>query len=333
MNVEHHVDLAAYTTFGVSARASTVVTVTTTDELREALLNYPQARLMGGGSNILVTQDVDVPVIRIASKGIVVVSEADEFVLVEVQAGELWHDLVTWAVDHDYGGLENLALIPGTVGAAPMQNIGAYGVEQNLVFHSLTALDVADGSSRTFTGSDCEFGYRSSVFKTTLRGRYAIATVTYRLTKPPHNLHTGYADVAARLQGHEQPTLRDVYNAVVSIRRAKLPDPKVVGNAGSFFKNPVIDVSTFQALLAEHPTLPSYLINQEQVKVPAAWLIDHAGWKGYREGSVGVHHNQALVLVNHGGGSGREVLQLSKKIQRSVEEKYGILLEPEVNLW
>ena len=329
MITEDHVDLAAFTTFGVSANCERLVTVTTVEELQGALREYPDARILGGGSNVLVTRDVDVPVIRIAISGI---KQQDG--VVRVGAGESWHDLVQWCVEHDLGGLENLALIPGTVGAAPMQNIGAYGVEQELCFVALEAVDRMTGNLMTFTKEDCHFGYRTSIFKTAMRDRAVITSVVYRLRHPPHHLVTSYKDVAEELSHHRAPlTIRDVFDAVVAIRTRKLPDPGEIGNGGSFFKNPVLSAEDYAALTSEHGAVPHYQQDDGTVKVPAAWLIDQCGWKGKRVGNAGTHDRQALVLVNHGGASGAEIAALADQIQGSVQERFGIALEAEVNLW
>ncbi len=324
-----HAQLAPFTTFGVSAVCERLITVGTVDELREALRRYPDARILGGGSNILVTQNVEHPVIRVALRGI-----ALDDLRVTAAAGERWHDLVTWCVDQDLGGLENLALIPGTVGAAPMQNIGAYGVEQEQCFVQLTAVHRQTLEEVVFTKDQCHFGYRTSIFKEEARDQYVITSVTCQLTDHPHRLHTSYKDVAEELLQHHAPlTIRDVYEAVVAIRRRKLPDPAEIGNAGSFFKNPVVDAETFSRIHSQHPEVPSYPQADGTVKLPAAWLIDQCGWKGARHGAAGVHDRQALVLVNHGGATGAEILSLALEIRSSVQAHFDVELHPEVNIW
>jgi len=329
VNIREHVDLAPYTTFGVSANCERLITVTSVEELQGALREHPAARILGGGSNVLVTRDIDVPVIRIAITGI---DQQDG--AVRVGAGEQWHGFVQWCVEHDLGGLENLALIPGTVGAAPMQNIGAYGVEQERCFVALEAVDRLTGNLMTFTKDDCLFGYRTSIFKTAMRDRAVITSVVYRLSHPPHHLVTSYKDVAEELSHHHAPlTIRDVFDAVVAIRTRKLPDPREIGNGGSFFKNPVLSAEDYASLIAQHGEVPHYPQDDGSVKVPAAWLIDQCGWKGKRVGHAGVHDRQALVLVNHGGATGSEVLTLALQIKDSVHARFGIELEAEVNLW
>ncbi|MBC8125302.1 MAG: UDP-N-acetylmuramate dehydrogenase, partial [Candidatus Kapabacteria bacterium] len=248
--------------------------------------------------------------------------------------GENWHSMVQWTVQSGWGGLENLALIPGTVGAAPTQNIGAYGTEQSACFVELQALDVNTGAERTFTKDECEFGYRESVFKRELRDRMIITSVTYQLATTPI-VNVSYRDVTDELhaQSVTEPHVADVFEAVVAIRQRKLPDPRVIGNAGSFFKNPVVDAVTYNRLVAVYPTIPSYPQNDGTYKLAAAWLIDQCGWKGYRSGDAGVHDRQALVLVNHGNAIGSQILELSMRIQHQVQDRFGVDLEREINVW
>jgi UDP-N-acetylmuramate dehydrogenase len=332
--VRDNEDLAPYTTFGVQARCKTLVTVESAAELRDALHAFPEARVLGGGSNVLVVTDLLQPVIRVAMLDRSVLSEDEHTVHVEVASGENWHGFVTWCVDHGYGGLENLALIPGTVGAAPMQNIGAYGIEQEHAFVCLHAMDRTTGDVQIFERASCRFGYRTSVFKEELSNKYVITKVVYRLSKGPHVVHTTYRDVAEELGATSAiATIKDVFDAVVQIRMRKLPDPRQVGNAGSFFKNPVVDAEVFSKLVEGHPDVPHYDLGGGEVKVPAAWLIDQCGWKGYRESRCGVHERQPLVIINLGGASGREILDLSERVRESVLEQFGIALEREVNVW
>ena len=322
-------NLAPYTTFGVEANCTTFIEVHTVAELQEALKEYPSARILGGGSNVLITKVIDEAVIKISIDGI-----TEEEGRVTVGAGVIWHDLVTWAVEQDLGGIENLALIPGTVGAAPMQNIGAYGVEQVECFVELEAVNRSTGETRTFSKDECEFGYRTSVFKTSLRDQFVITSVTYQLETTANKLNISYKDVAQRLSEHHAPlTIKDVYDVVVEIRRNKLPDPEEIGNAGSFFKNPVVSADKAQSLMAENAGMPNYEQADGTVKVPAAWLIDQCGWKGHRNGDAGVHTKQALVLVNHGNATGSQLLDLADRIQTSVNDRFGITLEREVNVW
>lgn len=291
-------------------------------------------KIIGGGSNILITKDQDSYILKNEIKGIEIIDEDDDKVIVKVGAGENWHQLVMWAISHNLGGIENLALIPGCVGAAPMQNIGAYGVEQESVFHSLSAIDLKEGTTKTFFKDDCKFGYRESIFKREVKGKYIITHVNYILSKD-HNLNTTYGAINTKLeeQGIENPSISDVANAVIAIRQSKLPDPKVIPNTGSFFKNPVVPVSILESLISDYPEIVSYPIDEATVKIPAAWLIQHAGFKGMRNGDAGTHKNHALVLVNYGSATGDDMLDFAKTIQDGVAKKFGISLEPEVNIW
>jgi UDP-N-acetylmuramate dehydrogenase len=302
-----------------------------------AVLRDPEWRatpkfILGGGSNILLTKDIEALVIHPGIKGITIKEENEETVVLEVGAGEVWHDFVMHCVSNGYGGVENLSLIPGTVGAAPMQNIGAYGVEIKSVVESVGAVDIENGEKRVFSNAECEFGYRESVFKKAFKNKYVITGAIFRLSKKPV-LNAAYGDVQKTLQemGAQTPTIRDVSEAIMSIRRSKLPDPAEIGNAGSFFKNPEIPVAQFAHLRETFPEVPGYPVDAETMKVPAGWLIEKAGWKGYREGEIGVHARQALVLVNYGGGTGAQIKALSEKIQESVAGKFGIRLNAEVN--
>ncbi len=335
MNIQENISLKPYNTFGIDKKARFFVVVKSSSELIEALQWGNEQDLiiliLGGGSNILLTQDLDALVIKIEIKGINPDWESNEHVWVEVGAGEQWHDLVLFAIENNWAGLENLSLIPGTVGASPMQNIGAYGVEIKDVFHSLKALNRLTYEIEEFEANQCRFGYRESVFKNELKGLYIILCVTFKLDKVP-KLKLEYGAIKETLAKHniETPTIKSVSEAVIEIRQSKLPDPKQIGNAGSFFKNPTISIEEFERLKTEFPGIPGYP-NEEGVKVPAAWLIEQCGWKGKRFGEVGVHENQPLVLVNYGNGDGAAIRDLSIKIQRSVFDKFEINLHPEVN--
>lgn len=336
MKIQKNVSLLPFNTFGFDATARHFVSITSAGQLQE-LLRDPQWEtvpkwILGGGSNVLLTQDVEALVIQVAIKGIEYLREDQEHVWLRVGAGENWHQFVLHCVENGYAGVENLSLIPGTVGAAPMQNIGAYGVEIKDVFEELQAVEIATGQVHTFDGPACAFGYRESVFKRTLKDRYIITSVTFRLLKIP-TFHVTYGDIQKTLEAMQVQdlSLRAVSDAVIHIRQSKLPDPAQIGNAGSFFKNPEISRAHFETLKTQHPTLPGYPIDDKTVKVPAGWLIEQAGWKGYREGPVGVHDRQALVLVHYGSGTGQQIKKLSGKVQASVEEKFGIKLSPEVN--
>ena len=335
MKIQENISLKPYTTFGIDKKAKFFTTVETLDELKAALLaakeKHLQVFILGGGSNILLTRDIDGLVIKLEIKGINLVKEEGEQLWVEVGAGEIWHELVLHSIEQDWAGLENLSLIPGTVGASPMQNIGAYGVEIKDVFESLQAINRETLEMHSFDADACQFGYRESVFKQTLKDQYVITSVTFRLSKTP-NFHMEYGAIREVLaaNGIDKPSIRSISDAVIQIRQSKLPDPNEIGNAGSFFKNPTILSTQYDALKASYPSIPGYP-SSEGVKVAAGWLIEQAGWKGKRIGDVGVHAKQALVLVNYGGGSGEEIKSLSKQIQESVLEKFGIHLQSEVN--
>lgn len=330
--------LKAYNTFGIDQSAENFISVDNVDELRKVLAKQANQSLfvLGGGSNLLLTQDVPGLTLHIDLKGKEIVdSQFDEnHVLVKVMAGEVWHEFVLWALENGLGGLENLSLIPGSVGAAPVQNIGAYGVELKDSFVRCEAIEIKTGVLRTFSKADCEFDYRHSIFKTKLKNKFIITAVYFSLTKQNHQLKTEYGTLRAELaqQGIETPTPTDLSKAVISIRQQKLPNPKEIGNSGSFFKNPVIEKTLFLSLQERYPGMPFYETG-DLVKIPAAWLIEQAGFKGKRFGDAGVHAKQALVLVNYGNAKGRDILALSNKIQQNVFELFKIQLTPEVNIY
>lgn len=336
MQIIENKNLKQLNTFGVNAFAKHFVEVNTVEELREALKDnrFPDKFILGGGSNMLLTKDIEGLVIHINLKGISIDFEDENSVHLKVMAGENWHQLVLNCLENNYGGIENLSLIPGNTGTAPIQNIGAYGVELKDVFVSCEAINVESGKHKTFSLEKCDFGYRSSVFKTIEKGNYIITSVTLQLTKKDHNLNTGYGAIQDELTKMQvtHPTIQDVSKAVIAIRQSKLPDPKELGNSGSFFKNPVVDKASFENFLARFPEAPYYKVSENAYKIPAGWLIELAGFKGKRFGDAGVHENQALVLVNYGNASGGEILELSKKIRQSVLNKFGIAIEPEVNV-
>ena len=332
--IKSNVDLKPYNTFGLSVKAEKFVEFSTVEELKDLIERHKSEPMLilGGGSNMLLTKDVKGLVLKNDLIGIEVTELGDK-VLVKAQAGEVWHDLVLFCIENGYGGIENLSLIPGSVGAAPMQNIGAYGVEIKDVFVELEALDIASGAIRTFNKEDCQFGYRESVFKRGLKGKYIITNITLKLSKSPV-INTSYGAISSRLaeMGVTEPTIKDVSDAVIYIRQSKLPDPNEIGNSGSFFKNPVIPKSQFEALKKKFPDIAHYPVDDENVKIAAGWLIDKAGWKGKTIGNYGVHKNQALVLVNYGDAKGEDIYQLSEEILKSIKEIYGIELEREVNV-
>ncbi|MFN1267015.1 UDP-N-acetylmuramate dehydrogenase [Pseudomonas lundensis] len=339
MSLQLQVDasLKPFNSFGVDVRARLFAEAHNDDEVREALQYCAERELpllvIGGGSNVLLTQDVQALVLRMATRGIRVIEDSGQRVVVEAEAGEVWHAFVLWTLAQGFAGLENLSLIPGTVGAAPMQNIGAYGVEIKDVFAGLTALDRQTGQLRDFTLEECNFGYRDSVFKQH-PGRWLILRVRFALSRAAR-LHLEYGPVRQRLseQGIHQPTATDVSRAISSIRSEKLPDPAVLGNAGSFFKNPVVSSAMAAELKLTHPNLVGYPQADGQVKLAAGWLIETAGWKGFREDDAGVHRLQSLVLVNYGAATGLQLLSLAQRIQEDIARRFNVKLEMEPNLY
>lgn len=326
-------DLSNLNTFSVKAKSKYFAVFKSESELKKLVKNCIKPFLtLGGGSNILLTKNFDGTVLKNEIDQISIIKDKEESVIVKVGAGVPWHDFVLWAIEQNYGGVENMSLIPGSTGAAPMQNIGAYGVELESVFYSLEAVNIDTAETKTFHKKECDFGYRYSVFKGPLKGKYIITYVSFELQKK-HTYNTSYGAIEEKLKSNNTPlSIRSISNAIIEIRQAKLPDPKIIGNSGSFFKNPVIDNSHFEKLKSKYPDIVGYSVSDNQTKVAAGWLIDRAGWKGYREGDAGVHKNQALVLVNYQNAKGKEILILSQKIQKSIKEKYDIDLEREVNV-
>ncbi len=327
--------LKNYNTFGLDVKAESLLKVNSVDELKQALKFTKQPIFMlGGGSNMLLTQDIKGLVIKNEIRGTEVIEEKKNKVILSVGGGENWHKLVLWTIENNYGGIENLSLIPGTVGASPIQNIGAYGVELKDVFIKLEAINLKTKRKKTFAKKACQFGYRESIFKKTLKGEYFITKVFLQLTKNKHQLNMNYGAIKTSLaeKGIEQPTIKDISNAVIAIRSSKLPDPAELGNSGSFFKNPEIPRAQFDALQKKFPTIVFYEMPNDMVKVPAGWLIEQDGWKGKRVGNTGAHAKQALVLVNYGNATGQEVKALAFRIIDSVKQKFGIQLSPEVNI-
>jgi len=331
-----NIDLQAFNTFGIQVYAKRFARFQNLAELQEALLNRngDELLILGGGSNVLFTRDFDGLVLLNEIAGIRIISENQHTILVQAGAGEVWHDLVLHCVDRGWGGIENLSLIPGSVGASPMQNIGAYGVEIKDVFEQLEAYHIESGEVHTFRAEDCAFGYRESVFKRALKGQYIILNVTYQLSKNPQ-VNTRYGVIETQLAEMRisHPSIKDVSTAVIAIRQSKLPNPAEIGNAGSFFKNPVVDRKIYTSILRNYPDAPSYPAPNDQVKLAAGWLIEKGGWKGWREKDFGVHTKQALVLVNYGVSSGNEILQLSTQIIEDIRMKFGVELEREVNIY
>lgn len=336
MEIFNNYSLKNHNTFGIDAKAKKFAVVQTAPELIQLVKETPKSDLMilGGGSNILLTKDVDKFVIHLNLKGINVVEENKDNVVIEAMAGEVWHEFVIHTLEHNFGGLENLSLIPGNVGTSPMQNIGAYGIEIKDYFYSCKALNLDTLKVETFNNADCNFGYRESVFKNELKGKYIIISVQFKLTKNNHQLHIEYGAIKQELEKLEitKPTIQDVSKAVINIRESKLPNPKEIGNSGSFFKNPVISKNQFNTLLEKNPNMPYYEVSENEIKIPAGWLIEQAGFKGKRFGDAGVHKNQALVLVNYGNATGKEIIDLAHLIQNKVNELFEINIIPEVNI-
>ena len=335
MNIQHNYPLLAHNTFGMDVEASVFVEYESVTELKEILLHQlcPDGKWLhiGGGSNLLFTGDFDGMILHSAIKGFEVVSENEDEVLVRAGAGEVWDDFVAYTVEKGWYGAENLSLIPGEVGASAVQNIGAYGVEAKDLIVKVETIEVKTGKERLFENEACGYAYRESVFKHALKGKYIVTFVTYRLSKKP-SYRLDYGNVRAELEKRGcELNLENVRRTIIDIRESKLPDPKVQGNAGSFFMNPIVPRSLFEELLSKYPSMPYYEVDVERVKIPAAWMIDQCGWKGKQLGRAGVHNKQALVLVNCGGATGKEIIALSEEIQRSVYDKFGVRIYPEVN--
>lgn len=334
MQIEENKSLKALNTFGMDVYARHFAGFTTTDELAALLTgNNKDFIFLGGGSNILFTKDINGWVLKNEIPGIELLHADEQHYYVKTGAGENWHRFVMHCVENDFAGVENLALIPGNVGASPMQNIGAYGVEIKDVFHELEAMHIREKYIRKFSAVECRFGYRESIFKGELKNQYVILNVTFKLSKKPV-FNTAYGAIKAELEKMhiDELTIKHIAQAVIMIRESKLPDPKKIGNAGSFFKNPEIDADQFNQLKIKFPDIIGYSLPEHKVKLAAGWLIEQCGWKGYRNGDAGCHANQALVLVNYGKAKGTQILQLSEKIIQSVKEKFGVNLHREVNI-
>ena len=335
MIIKKNHSLKKLNTFGLNVHAERFTEIHNVKELQLMLkVSYVPLHILGGGSNLLLTEDLKGIVIKNEIKGITKMAETENEVVIVVGGGENWHSFVLWALENDYGGIENLSLIPGSVGAAPIQNIGAYGVELKDVFQQLEAVELETGKIKIFTHEECKFGYRDSVFKNKLKGKYFISKVILRLSKK-HKINTSYGAIKEVLKQKNitAPTIRDVSNAVIEIRQSKLPDPDKIGNSGSFFKNPEIEKADFEKLKTKFPDIVFYELPNNKIKIPAGWLIEKAGWKGKRFGDAGCHEKQALVLVNYGNATGIEIRNLANKIQFDIFEKFGIGLMLEVNIW
>lgn len=326
--------LQKYNSFNLDTQCNRIKPIYSVQDLYSYLDKGENYRILGGGSNVLLGHDIDGDVLLNRIKGIEIIDENDDQLMVRVGGGEIWHQFVMWSVSHGLYGIENLALIPGSVGAAPIQNIGAYGVEQCDSFHSLSALDLEEGVNRMYYNDDCSFGYRDSIFKRKLKGKVFITHVTYLLSKKPQ-LHTAYGAIQERLKekGLDHPSSYDMAITIAEIRKSKLPDPVLIPNSGSFFKNPVVEDSVFESLQEKYPTIKSYPLDGGMKKIPAAWLIENAGLKGYRIGDAAIYDNHALILVNHGNATGADLVSVAHHVQDVVQDMYGINLEPEVNIW
>jgi UDP-N-acetylmuramate dehydrogenase len=339
MIIQQNISLKPYNTFGIEASARFFTTFQSAAQLQEILeskvylQSNQQKLILGGGSNVLLTQDVDAWVLKNEITGIEKIMETTEYVYVKAGAGVQWHNLVMHCIENDWAGMENLALIPGNAGASPMQNIGAYGIEIKDIFFSLEAFHLETKTIQVFHLKDCAFGYRESVFKNTLKAQFVILSVTYQLYKTP-KFNTAYGAIEQELQrmGINDFSIQAIAQAVINIRSSKLPDPALIGNAGSFFKNPEISLAQFEDLKAQFPEIVGYPLPNHQVKLAAGWLIEKAGFKGYRVGDAGCHAQQALVLVNYGNATGNQIFQLSETIIAAVQEKFNVLLYREVNI-
>jgi UDP-N-acetylmuramate dehydrogenase len=336
MAIHEYFSLQPYNTFGINSIAKQFCVVKNKEDIlnliQKQFIYYRKHLLLGSGSNILLCNDFDGLVIKNEIIGIELIKEDENFVWIKSFSGTLWHDFVMYCVENNYGGIENLSLIPGTVGAAPMQNIGAYGAELKDTFVSLEAIEIKTGETFIFDKDACAFGYRESIFKKEEIGNYFIYSVEFKLSKKP-NINSQYGDIQKILQEKniENPTIKDIFNAVIEIRESKLPNPKELGNAGSFFKNPEVEKDVAEKIQLEFPAMPKYDLPNGKIKIPAAWLIEQCGWKGKQIGNTGNHAKQALVIVNYGNATGNEIWQHALSVQKSVLGKFGILLEAEVN--
>ncbi|CAM1355453.1 UDP-N-acetylmuramate dehydrogenase [Tenacibaculum ascidiaceicola] len=334
MNIQENISLKEYNTFDIDVNAKRFVSITSVYQLQQLIKEEKDIFLISGGSNMLLTKDIETLVVHINFKGISIDQQNHNDIYITVNAGENWHEFVLWCVSLNYGGLENLSLIPGNVGTCPIQNIGAYGVEVKDTITKVEAIEIKTGKLVSFSAEECQFGYRNSIFKNKAKGKYILTSVSFKLTKNNHKLNTSYGAIESELssKGITNPTIKDISDAVITIRQSKLPDPKEIGNSGSFFKNPVISKELFEKLQKNYPSIPSYVISDTEIKVPAGWLIEQSGFKGKRFGNYGVHEKQALVLVNYGDASGKEIYELAQKIQRTIKDTFDINLEIEVNI-
>lgn len=337
MRVEEQVDISSYLSFGNKVSCSRLIHIESKFDLAQYFDENQNSDylILGGGSNMLIAKSkLDMDVLLMSNLGKEVTFEYDDYDLIKVSAGENWHNLVLWSIENNYGGLENLSLIPGTVGAAPIQNIGAYGVELKDILVAVDLFEIKTGNFLNLHASECGFGYRNSIFKSSNKGQFIITDITLNLKKANFEFNTSYGAIQQRIEELGKTDLRpkDISDIVISIRQSKLPDPKVLGNGGSFFKNPIVDDKTFKSIYSQYQDMPFYKLDDGNIKIPAGWLIEKSGWKGKRIGNVGCYEKQALVLVNYGDANGEELWEHAMKVQNSVKEKFDILLSPEVNL-
>ena len=328
--------LKSYNSFGVNAISTKFTIANSEQKITEFLerISFSSPIILGGGTNILFKNNIDTNIIKIEIKGITITSETSKHIDISVGAGEKWDDLVNWSIQRNYGGLENLSLIPGNVGSAPIQNIGAYGVELKDCFLRCRAVSVESGTIKIFNSNECDFSYRSSIFKKDLKNKYIISNVSFRLSKKNHKINLSYEPLKKHIinKNISEPTIKDISNSVIEIRNSKLPDPKIIGNCGSFFKNPIISLIDFKKLNETQNNIPFFNVSPDKVKVPAAWLIEKCGFKGKKEGNTGTHKSHALIIVNHGKATGKEIFNFAQKIKNAVLRKFNILLEEEVNI-
>lgn len=330
MKTETNISLKNYNTFHIDVKASKLITINSKEELISLLPANESFFILSGGSNMLLTKNIKQTILHINSKGKEMVKETKKHVFIKVQAGENWHNFVLWCVNNNYGGIENLALIPGKVGTSPIQNIGAYGVEVKDVISKVNVVKIKSGKEKTFKNKACKFGYRESIFKGEKKGKYIITEVIFKLTKENHNLKFEYGAIKEELAS-QTPTISSIAKAVINIRSEKLPNPNEIGNSGSFFKNPIVSKNIFKNIQTKHPKMPFYTV-ENGIKIPAGWLIEQSGFKGKRFGDAGVHVNQALVLVNYNNATGKEILNLANKIKETVKKEFYIELNFEVNI-
>ena len=336
MQKKNKISLKNYNSFGVDVISSNFNIANSEQEIIDFIKknNIDEPIILGGGTNILFKNNIDRNILKIQIKGIELINETEDYVIVSVGAGEVWNDFVNWTINNDYGGLENLTLIPGNVGSAPIQNIGAYGAELKDTFENCRAISVETGLLRIFKNTECKFSYRSSIFKEKLRNKYIISNVTFKLSKKNHQINFSYKPLEEIIKNNHilNPTIKDISESVNKIRSSKLPDPKLIGNCGSFFKNPIIDKIDYKKLCKKEKNVPFYKTSENKIKIPAAWLIEKCGYKGIRDGNTGTHDKHALIIVNYGNASGYEIFKFSQKIKKDVLRKFNILLEEEVNI-